>query len=283
MSADAEVAQPITAGVAHMTFADYLGLPGVSQSMLNKINESPFALQQWEQREQTPAMKLGSATGCAILEPELFLQQYWRRTVNGSTKEGKAEKARHEDKVLLPPAEWAKCVGMKKAIWERGHAISLRVRRILLAARECDGIENSLFVADEENALWKKGRPDIWLPDQKILADIKTTKSARKHSFRRSIRTYGYHRQAAWYIALCNALGFEVDHYFLVCIESSTPHEIFIYHLGERSLKLGQQECERLYARYVKCLAENHWPPAQEKAEDIDLEEWAFMQEGADQ
>ena len=67
-----------------MNNSDYFAMPGLSYSGIKDLLVSP--LHYWhrnvnperEERKETPAMRLGSALHCAVLEPKRFEQQYVR-------------------------------------------------------------------------------------------------------------------------------------------------------------------------------------------------------------
>lgn len=62
--------------------ADYHGGPGISKSGLDLIEKAPstyrYAMDNSAEREETAAMRIGTAVHAAILEPELFATDYCR-------------------------------------------------------------------------------------------------------------------------------------------------------------------------------------------------------------
>ena len=61
--------------------------------------------------KDTPAMKLGRALHCAVLQPENFFKLYAEQKFDGRTKEGKAEKANAEEQgiTLISSDDWKSC------------------------------------------------------------------------------------------------------------------------------------------------------------------------------
>ena len=70
----------------------YFDNVGISNSGLGLIAKSPAHYQASLQmtRKQTPALQLGSAVHCAVLEPEEFGKRYALAEFDRRTKEGKA-------------------------------------------------------------------------------------------------------------------------------------------------------------------------------------------------
>ena len=74
----------------------YHALPGVSKSMLDKLDESPAHLRDAIDNpvhEQTMPMMIGSATHCAVLQPDKFEDQYIVMSdIDGRTSEASQNK-----------------------------------------------------------------------------------------------------------------------------------------------------------------------------------------------
>lgn len=204
-------------GQYKLTFEDYLKLNAVSRSDLSELRKSPAHAQyaRANHRASTPAMEFGEAFHCALLEPERFAAEYIvAPNIKRNTKEGKAAYA-----------EWTEKNGHLKAIDEEdrekidGMLASVRGLKVgdTLLSRIAE-TESTIVWRDLGTDLTCKGRIDADAPLLKTLIDVKTTQSAERAEFERSIFNYGYHRQAAFYLDGMNALGLDRTDYVIIAI-----------------------------------------------------------------
>lgn len=219
----------------------YHGGPGVSKSGLDLVRRSLAHFKHAQdqraagaEREETAAMRVGSAEHGILLEPDQFEREF-----------------------ALPfdPSEWPDALGTTDEIKDRLRALGLPLggRKADLVARlreaepsveilddlrqmhadDSDGktiltpaqwrdvrgmrdaaIENpalcnlltdpagraelSAYWTDPATGLLLRCRPDLWVGD--VVVDVKTTDDARPDSFARSIEKFRYHVQAPFYL-----------------------------------------------------------------------------------
>jgi hypothetical protein len=101
------------------------------------------------------------------------------------------------------------------------------------------------------------------------LADIKTDRNAHPAAFEQTIRSRGYHIQAAWNLDMFNAAtGQKRDVFYLPVSENVAPWQCETYFLDEaemgdnapRWIDRGRVLYQQMMARYAHCLVTGHWP-----------------------
>jgi len=170
----------------------------ISKSGLDLIHKSP--LHYWErylnpaaQERKTPALILGSAVHCAVLEPGEFGKRYAiAPEVDRRTKEGKEIMANFEASIegleVISKADSVICERIMEAINKHDEA-SLLMSKIT-------EVEKVIEVED------MKCRPDAIIEPLNLIIDLKTTDDASQRTFGRSALKYRYDVQAAFYIDL---------------------------------------------------------------------------------
>lgn len=255
--------------------------PGISNSGLNLLRKSPkhywaaYLDPDREPREETPALRIGSAIHSAILEPEKFNDEYTiAPECDRRTKEGKETWANFVatagDKTVLSAKEWSTVGNVAKSV--RQHKV---YRKIFDGA---DGqAETSMYWEDRATGVLCRIRPD-WM-GAGVLLDVKTTEDASPDAFMRSIFTYGYHRQAAFYLDGCKANGIDPGAFMFMALEKSAPYAAAFYYAEPEMIEQGRKEYKKLLRIYADCLASGNWPGYPEKIVPINLPEWYLAQQ----
>ena len=109
---------------------DYHNGKGLSSSNLKDLLRSPlhYITNVKLGNKETPAMKLGTATHCAILEPERFDIEYIEAPyIDRRTKDGKAlwSELEQSGKIVLTHEEYSNVTSMAKAVSEHELASKL--------------------------------------------------------------------------------------------------------------------------------------------------------------
>ena len=148
----------------------------------------------------------------------------------------------------------------------------------LLAAGEP---EQSLFWTDEQTGVPCRARLDL-LPEARrgsrfIVTDYKTCASAERDAVRRSMASYGYHQQAAWYLEAVRALGLHDRPAFVFIFqERAAPYLVNVVELTADALALGAALNHEARQTFAECTANDHWPGYSERVELIDLPPWSY-------
>ena len=184
--------------------------------------------------EQTPAMTLGSAVHCLVLEPEKFSSLFCCRPegIDGRTKEGKVVLAEFRLKSL---GKLELTSDQKK----QADAMAAAVLRHPLVHQICDDAIRERAIVWEEDGLEFKCKPDWFIerPDleRDLHLDLKTSDDPTPENWDSSSRwspmvKYGYDLQvAAHYPIGIEAMTGRGCDSGLVVVGASEPHDVFLY------------------------------------------------------
>ena len=248
---------------------EYHANPAISKSGLDRINISPAHYKAWltEDRVETPAMKLGTAAHCAILEPERFQSDYIAAPdgIDRRTKAGKEAWSDMESsgKIILPAADYAALLAMRESVMSHQSA------RELLS----EGVAEQSFFG----RLWDvdvKCRPD-WLTSG-IVVDLKTTQDASLIGFSKSIANFRYAVQHAFYCDVLSVCGVEPQAFIFVAVEKTAPYAVGVYEMDAASVEIGREAYQRNLDTYKRCLDTSEWPAYSTAIESISLPKWAM-------
>ena len=270
----------MTTTVMHMeSAAEYHANPGCSASRLKQLQRSAAHLKHSIDNPQEPTqpMIIGSATHSAILEPDLFVRE-WGRLPEGDGRSKAVKEAKAELIVqfgaghILKPDVYDNILAMRDSVL--GNALALDL---------LDGADTETSHYWTESDVECKARIDA-LPREdsqwgNCVVDIKTTANASPEEFRRSCFNFGYHIQAAHYLAAADRGLF-----VFIVVERDAPHCVAIYELDEDALILGRQTREYLLGQWALCEAEeaaggpDAWPGSPVEIQELSLPGWAYTQ-----
>jgi hypothetical protein len=240
----------------------------VSASHLKAVMQSPY--HYWSRYvdpnrkpvEATAAMKLGSLAHCAILEPDELLQRYGICAPR-NTKAGKEQAAAME-------AEGIEVVTSNDMALAMGMSAAVRNHRAAAALLKQGKAEQSFWWDDLPTGMRCKCRPD-WYYGSTVV-DIKTTTDASPQAFARSVATFGYHVQAAHYLAGLHG----AERFVFVAVEKTHPHAVGVYELDADALALGRTTRDNALDVIAGCHAANVWPGYSDTfIHTISLPKWA--------
>ena len=134
--------------------------------------------------------------------------------------------------------------------------------------------EKPLFWNDQETGLLCKCRVDSFTSSAAV--DIKTAADGSTRTFQRDAVKYGYHVQAAHYLAgIEAAIGYRPDWYFVV-IEKAEPYAVHIFKASADFLEYGAYERARLLEVLKRCMDSGKWPGYQ--TEELSAPAWALSE-----
>jgi exodeoxyribonuclease VIII len=255
---------------------DYHRGPGLSASGLKLLAQSP-AHYKYSVHETTPAMLKGTATHCAVFEPERFEEEYIvAPELDRRTKAGKEAWAGLEasGKNVLSAEDYTDILGMTKAI--RRHSIAGELVSAGVAEQSIYWDYTAIIAEDISFTFTCKARPDYIKPlsNGYLLVDLKTTQDAR--DFERSSYSFGYHLQAAHYLHGFNATECGPARGFVfIAVEKTPPYGVIVYEASQEFLNRGNDEIYRLYSLYAQCSNQNTWPNYDETVRTLNLPRWA--------
>jgi hypothetical protein len=277
---------PVTdSAVRHgMPWEDYSVLPALRWSLLRVMARSP-AHYQWattSESRETPAMRLGTAVHCALLEPEAYRSRYvaW----SGGRRAGK------EWEAFLAAATDAKTVVLTaaEASLVTSYVMACRTHpdasRLLAGGRaEVSVMWDATLPAagDVPGRTWRaKARLDGVSPAG--IVDLKTCRDGSPEGFSRAAWRLNYFGQAAWYVdAYRAATGVELPFHFIT-VERDEPHVVTVYVLRQEELEVGREHYRALLARLDVCERERRWPGYVDGIAPLEAPRWAREEEDED-
>jgi hypothetical protein len=251
-----------------MPAAEYHALDLPSSSTLSRLKRSPLHCRAAiETKEETRAMRIGSAYHCYVLEGaekfnELFaVQPKFEGT--GSVAARNEWKAQNSHKTILTDDEAYVASNMARATLDNPV-----IKRLLGAAkaREVSGI----FREKTTNARCKV-RIDALVPEFNATLDLKSCRDASPAGFKWQAVKYGMHRQGAIYADACEALGERAEHHIVLAQENEYPWANAVYRLSDVSMERGRKEYVELLKVWEECADTDNWPGYSEHIEELDL------------
>lgn len=260
----------------HLDGDAYHAAPGISNSGLGIIAEKTpahYKASRDQSPVETPVKASGKRLHCAILEPHEFERIYVPiPKIDRRTNAGKAEQA-----------AWDAANAGKLPINPDEREQVLRIRDTLHADRcvsellSGDRKERSIFAKDPETGVLVKCRPDndSFITAYRNLVDIKSTEDASPENFMWSAYHYGYFRQAAFYLDVCEWEGSEPppEKFFFIAFEKQPPYGFVVYEASPRFLARGREAYRMALNTYAECLESGIWPCYEPGVHSIDLPE----------
>jgi exodeoxyribonuclease VIII len=257
----------------------YHGGPGVSKSGLDLVARSP--LHYWsryldpnrEEREPTPAMRLGTAIHTAVLEPGEFAKRHHvAPAVDRRTKDGKAT---WEAAVDAAAAAGAELISNDDALTCMRIAEQVRQHPTARKVFATGQAEMSCYWTDAETGLLCKCRPD-WL-SMPLVVDLKSTDDASAVGFQRSAWTYRYWVQAAWYMdGVEQATGQRPDAFVFAAFEKAAPYACAFYFADDAMIEMGRAEYRKQLRVLADCIQSDTWPGYTTDVMPLGLPAWAL-------
>ena len=260
-------------GILSLPEAQYRAAEGLSKSALDYIAppRTPAHFKAYIdgllKTETTPAMRLGSMIHRAILEWDTLDYVVRPEGMVFTTKEGKEWKAA-QTKPVITQDEYQTILGMRDSV--NAHPA---VKRVLANAKT----EVSLFASAEDGVL-RKARIDALPEGGNVIVDIKSCQSADPDMMAKSVVSYRYDVQAAYYLDLCQLLGLDKTEFLFVCVEKTPPYAVAVYALDQDAVAWGRKQYQRDLALVRHCMAEDHWPSFTQYITTLGLPAWAQRQ-----
>lgn len=259
-------------GILTMPAEQYHAAAGTSNSMLKWIGLPKTPQHFWAKYiaklipdEETDALRIGSLTHRAILEPDTMEGSFHVRPLGMkfNTKEGMAWRDSHADKPILTGDEANAIRAMRDSVWR--HPVASRI----LKHSDC---ERSAFADDRGQLL--KSRFDALPRGVKFIADLKTCEAADRDSVERSISKYGYFRQAAFYLKVADLLGLDRESFVFIFVEKVPPYCVAVYQLDDLVIEAGHRVITRDLDLLRQCQESNTWPGYSAELESAGLPKW---------
>lgn len=256
-----------------LTNAEYHASPAISKSGLDLIRKAP-ALYRWRRdnpQEPTPAMRLGTLTHSAVLEPDSFASSVIARPegIDRRTSAGKAEWNAFEieanGREIITAEEMAKLAAIRDAV----HAHPAAAK----ALAGSPTIEQSIFW--DVDGIACRCRPDC-VTERNVIVDLKTTRDASPDGFAKSIAGYRYHVQAAFYSdGYEAAFGSPPRGFVFIAVETEPPYLVAVYVASEAMVIRGRADYLADIETFRRCRDADEWPGYSDTPLTLELPKWA--------
>lgn len=266
-------------GTIHRAMLDatYRALPGVSQSALKVIGEQSPAAYRWQRdhpQEPSPALLLGSAVDCLILEPETWDQRYvlasrWPQAPCACgagpgqpcrNKDGSESQRCHGGRRQAEDSQGRRVID--RETHDHARAIADAVLSYDLAAVLVRSTEHqvSLEWTDEATGCPCKGRLDLARAD--LLGDLKTCRkgAAKASGWGRYAGGLGYDYQLAYYTDGWAACTGEVLPWVWLAVETEPPYHVALIQATSEWLEIGRQRYRKALEMWRGCRDIDVWP-----------------------
>jgi exodeoxyribonuclease VIII len=247
----------------------YTSHPGISQSMLKTLEESPRKYEAMYVtrtfcEEPTDAMDFGSLVHGLTLQPSqvadsIALIPESALTSNGQRR-GKAWDAFCED-----------TPGKLRVFREDYNRALMVARKIHLHPfwramyPHCLYVENEIYWCDPESGVYCKGIPDI-ICDHDWSIDVKTTNSLSSFIQRgerytsKAVLDFGYHKQGAFYLKGASLhYGVPKTRFALLVAETNPPYRVFAMELTRDTLEIGECRMQWLLNDLRRRIDQQDW------------------------
>lgn len=256
--------------LSKLSDADYFGHKAVSQSNLKEILKSPahYRARLEEKQVTTPAMILGSAIHAAILEPEIFDQNYTFIEMDKRTKQFKEFQEANKNKIILNIDDRNKIEGIRNSCLNHG-----------IAKRFFEKTDSNLI---EQAGFWEcqevkcKGKFDVVNIDARVCVDLKTTESANEKDFIKSIINFKYDFQAAFYSIGLEKIFKEKFDFIFVAVEKTPPYAVNLFELDSDALWKATDKVNESLLVLKSCLESNEFPSYPPLINKITLPKWSI-------
>jgi hypothetical protein len=230
--------------------------------MLSHLRKSPAHYQHalTHPRVATSALNTGSALHALVFEPETYAERFTTYTASKTKGEGarKAWDAFQEDSqarglTILDTDEGQRAEGMAAAV---------RVKAGSYIAPSKGRAEIPITWTDAETGLVCKARLD-WLTIDRLLIDLKSTRSTEEHAFANQAWKLGYFHQQIFYsmgVAAATGCTLEEVPFLFVAVESEPPYDVALFEPCEETRYAALEDVRKLLAQLAECQQRQKWP-----------------------
>lgn len=257
----------------------YHEMPGISRSAISELKKSPLHYYEKylsphkpEEKKSSPAMSIGSAVHCLVLEPHNFSSAFSVCTkVDGRSKEGRkyneSFRKLSAGKIILNEEEYKIALNISESILKHPRASSFLAGNI--------SVEKSLFWEDKDSGLVCKARPDLWNKDFNLVCEIKTTRNASEEYFSRVAIEENYHIQAAMQIDAIKAIkGNEIEYFTFIAAPNEPPYMPYVYNMPLEVIEIGRREYKQALMIIKICHEREKWTEDRDSVVELNFNDY---------
>jgi hypothetical protein len=218
-----------------------------------------YAYERQHGRPDTPTLEFGRAYHALALGVGADIVEVQAKTWTGKAAQEAAAEARAAGAIPLLTKDVTRLRAMVDALHAHPVAGPLFARP--------GRAEQSFFARDLDTGVMCRTRVD-WMPDvadgARVLAvDLKSTADAHPDSFAGSMRKFGYHQQAAFYLDALTWLGLDngrAPRFVFVAQEKEPPYLVTIAEPDDEAIEWGRELNRDALRTYARCTATGEWP-----------------------
>jgi hypothetical protein len=253
---------------------DYRREEGANQSSLKKILESPAHYQAALKFKllPTPAMEIGTALHCRVLDGEAAFQSSYLKKPDGlslATKEGK---------------EWKANLGRKKALaaggkddpWGSVEGMTEALRKLAwFSGDDAEYVKyNEVSIYWDWEGVRCKARLDRVLVKEGIVLDLKTTDSVDPDLFTKKVVSLGYDFQAAYYAKAAEVAFGKPFKFIFAGVERKAPYTVDMFEVSDAMMEEANAKCVAALRLLKTCEATGEWPNREPRIMSLDYPSW---------
>lgn len=248
----------------------YRDIPAISQSDMKYLTVSPAHYKAYKEsvREETDAMRLGTATHLAVFQPQHFHEEVVQAPrFDKRTKEGKAGwelfQSNLGNKLPLSQEDYERCIDMSEAV---------RSNPLFIKHTASGNPEASLTADTSFENVKVKGRLDWLNIDNGIILDLKTIGDvADIYNIKKTLYK-GYAMQCLFYLSLMESYDPSKTYEFIFCfVEKEAPYGVRFVKINPASLLNYANLLESTLKNLSKCIDTNVFPAYDNVVEVIDI------------
>lgn len=235
--------------------ADLLsGKQHLSHSSFSAFLKSPahFIEYKFGEKKESDAFKVGKLVDTLLLERDKFDERYFvfnrDEVLPFPDKDYRIKANREARDTYLCSFQGLEMIEQHEL--DDAEKIVASINSVKSARGLLDLCENSQEWLDFEWEGFKwKGAKDKSC--EELTLDLKTTQDASFFAFKRSIKKFGYHRQAAIY----NTGDGNINKpYFIIAVEKKSPYAVGVHHFQQSLIDEGLSQIQRGLESFRKCL-----------------------------
>lgn len=238
-----------------MTNQEYHDNPAVSRSGVIKLLRSPAHYKT--KTETTRAMEIGTAVHSKILEGRT---DYVVNPFDSFRSKEAREWREAQTEIVLNETEAAQIEAMETAVNNHRGAMKLL----------SEGVpEQTYFFTEPHTGVKCKVRPD-WITPDGFLVDLKTTNDASESGFKKSVYSFRYDIQTAFYLdGVEYATGQRPKGFIFINVEKSEPFGVSLFQLNDDWIESARFTYIDALDTFKTCEASNEWPAYSEQIQTL--------------
>lgn len=245
----------------------------LSKSRLDLINKAPSLYKRKyidgvDDNTETPALLLGKAVHCRILEPAEFGKRFTiAPSLDRRTKDGKEKWEK-----FMQDADGLSILTKEQDTIIEGINASVMSHPAASYLLRLKGVSEVMVNwTDEVSGLPCRGIFDR-LTTTSIIIDLKTTDDASPKGFARSCHKYRYNVQAAFYMdGFERAYNEPCEGFFFIAVEKAPPHLVAVYYLSAEDIQRGRDAYRQNIEALEACLNIDEWQGYGDTVQELTL------------